>query len=362
MKRSRKAASGRERALGQAESSLTPQLSPSQTWPSQSAESASRSTTRQARIRLNDQSGALIIYLVVMQLIGPAVAAALIVILQSMRKQMVSVDTVVSQIDGKYAGVMNLVCAATAFVFWIATHKRQIADPGPDGVFHRRLRRMTPWVLLGCMALLLTGQSLSTIYDQGFNWVIHRLSLRATTSSEMIEAASGSTAMFLYVSFFGPVVEEVVFRGVIMNSLKPYGKVFAIITSSTMFAFFHSDISQGLFAFCIGLVLGYVACEYSIFWSILLHIANNLLISNLGSMAVSSLPGPAKDWVDPVLLVGGLLLGALVLYLARGRVRGFILANRASKGIYASWGGLWFIVYLILQILVTAMEFAPSVS
>ncbi|WP_161522247.1 CPBP family intramembrane glutamic endopeptidase [Bifidobacterium xylocopae] len=314
---------------------------------------------KQVRIALNEQSGALILYLVVMQLIGPAVAIAFIVMMESARHQPVSVDTALAQMDTRFAGVLNLVCVVSAFVFWILTHKRQIADPGSTGVFHRREHRMTPLVFLGAVALLLTGQAVSSVYDLGFNWVVEHLQLKVSTSSEAIQAASGSAVMFFYVSFFGPVVEEIVFRGVIMNALKRYGKVFAIITSAAMFGFFHSDLSQGLFAFLVGLVLGYVACEYSIFWSMLLHIVNNLLISNLGSLVISRLPSQAQDQANLGLLVFGALLGVLVLYLARERIRGFILANRAFKGIYASWAGLWFLVYLVLQVLLTTQEFTP---
>ncbi|BDR53573.1 hypothetical protein KIM372_14800 [Bombiscardovia nodaiensis] len=314
-----------------------------------------------ARIRasLNQQAGSLILYLVVMQLIGPAVAVAFQIILQSMRRQVISIDTALSQLNGPAAGLMNLTCVATAFVFWVLTHKAQIADTSTEGIFHRREHQMTLWVFLGAVALLFTGQAISSIYDMGFTWVLDRLQFKATTTSELIDAASGTVAMFVYASFFGPIVEEIIFRGVIMNALKRYGKVFAIVTSAAMFGFFHADLSQGLFAFCVGLVLGYVACEYSIFWSMLLHIVNNLVISNVLGFILDKLPTQAQDWANLAMIVVGILLGLLVVYLGRVRIRAFIESNRAYKGIYGSWAGLWFIVYLVLQVAITALEFAP---
>ncbi|BDR54147.1 hypothetical protein KIMH_02580 [Bombiscardovia apis] len=315
---------------------------------------------KQIRTTLNLQSGSLILYLVVMQLIGPAVAVAFVMILQSMRHQLVSADTALRQIDGPFAGLMNLTCVATAFVFWILTHKRQLADTSTTGIFHRAEHKMTPLVFWGAVALLFTGQSISTIYDTGFTWVTQQLHLTASTTTEAIEAASGTLAMFVYASFFGPIVEEIIFRGVIMNALKRYGKVFAIVTSAAMFGFFHSDLSQGLFAFCVGLVLGYVACEYSIFWSIVLHVFNNLIISNGLTFLLGSLSQQAQNWVNLILLLAGIVLGVLVLYLGRTSIANFIENNRSYKGIYASWGGLWFVIYLLMQVGITAMEFSPA--
>lgn len=74
------------------------------------------------------------------------------------------------------------------------------------------------------------------------------------------------------------IVEELLFRKVILNGLLPYGKTFAIITSSTLFSLMHSNPSQFIFAFVAGVFFAYIALETkSVFPTIILHFANNFI-------------------------------------------------------------------------------------
>lgn len=80
-----------------------------------------------------------------------------------------------------------------------------------------------------------------------------------------------------YVCVLGPCLEEVVFRGAILRHLLPYGANFAIVTQALLFGITHMNLYQGIFAFAIGLLFGYVALNFSLKWAILLHIINNTL-------------------------------------------------------------------------------------
>ena len=79
----------------------------------------------------------------------------------------------------------------------------------------------------------------------------------------------------LYVVILGPILEEIIFRGAILRSLEPFGKNFAIVVSSLLFGLYHLSLFQGVFAFFIGLILGYCALRFSIKWAMLLHMINN---------------------------------------------------------------------------------------
>ncbi len=52
------------------------------------------------------------------------------------------------------------------------------------------------------------------------------------------------------------VFEELLFRKAIIDYLKKYGIVFAIIVSSLLFGLVHGNINQGIFAFIAGLIMG----------------------------------------------------------------------------------------------------------
>ena len=76
-----------------------------------------------------------------------------------------------------------------------------------------------------------------------------------------------------------PVTEELLFRGGRLRSLQPYGKRFAIFCSALLFGLVHQNLTQTPFAFGFGLLAGYVAVEYSILWSMSLHILNNAVLA-----------------------------------------------------------------------------------
>ena len=71
--------------------------------------------------------------------------------------------------------------------------------------------------------------------------------------------------------FVASILEEIVFRGVIMNNLRKYGIRVAIIINSLLFGLSHYNIEMIVPAFLTGIIFSYVACKYSIKYSILIH-------------------------------------------------------------------------------------------
>ncbi len=73
------------------------------------------------------------------------------------------------------------------------------------------------------------------------------------------------------------IVEELLFRKVILERLIPYGQGFAIVMTSVMFSLMHANPSQLLYAFTGGLFFGFVTVKTkSIFPSMLMHFVNNI--------------------------------------------------------------------------------------
>lgn len=73
--------------------------------------------------------------------------------------------------------------------------------------------------------------------------------------------------------------EELLFRGVILNHLKEYGNLFAIISSGLLFSLFHQSPLQTLHPFLTGMTFAFLVIKTgSILSSILLHFLNNLII------------------------------------------------------------------------------------
>ncbi len=129
------------------------------------------------------------------------------------------------------------------------------------------------------IVLLLLGSQFifilfSRLTELGFN--IFGYSIQEYIDS--IKVSDTGLGQIIYVAFIGPIFEELLFRGAILKALEKYGKVFAIVISSILFGLMHMHLFQSVFAAVVGLILGYVAIEYSIKWAILLHVLNNFIL------------------------------------------------------------------------------------
>jgi hypothetical protein len=97
---------------------------------------------------------------------------------------------------------------------------------------------------------------------------------------QMLQTPTG----LLYVCIVGPIIEELIFRGAIMRSLERFGLNFSIFISALIFGLFHIFTVQAVFAFLMGLILGYLASRYSIKWSILAHILINSVATGMDAL------------------------------------------------------------------------------
>jgi len=131
-----------------------------------------------------------------------------------------------------------------------------------------------------------------------------------------VGTAQRDMSMLLYIGIAAPVYEEILFRGFVLRVLRPYGKIFAIVSTAFLFGIFHGHILQSPFAFAMGLILGYTAVEFSLKWAIAVHMFNNLALG-IGFSYLSDWIGPElADWIYTALIYGCALI-ATVLILCR---------------------------------------------
>lgn len=85
-----------------------------------------------------------------------------------------------------------------------------------------------------------------------------------------------------------PIIEEYAFRGVLMNCMAKYGKLFGLIGSSILFALAHMQFAEMIPAFAMGYLLGGTTLRYrSIRPTIIIHILFNAFIYGLCVLPVS---------------------------------------------------------------------------
>lgn len=195
-------------------------------------------------------------------------------------------------------------------------------------------RPMDVRTFLKLLSVFMTAQLVVTILAQALESGLNAIGYSAM---ESIEAASGSSetiTMFLYASFVAPIVEEVVYRGFVLEYLRKYGKIFAIVTSALLFGIMHGNLIQLVFAFFVGLVLAYVAVEYSIKWSILIHMINNFVFAELIGIAGKVFGETAELLLSNVTIYGFFVAGVIVLWRNKEKIREYVDENKDSKQKY----------------------------
>ena len=97
--------------------------------------------------------------------------------------------------------------------------------------------------------------------------------------------------LFTYListGILGPILEEYIFRGYLYNKLKSFNKIkTSIILTSLVFALFHVNLIQILYAFIFGIILNIIYEKYqSLKLTIIIHISANVIISLIYSYII----------------------------------------------------------------------------
>lgn len=109
-----------------------------------------------------------------------------------------------------------------------------------------------------------------------------------TLSSVVMDMSLGE--VFLFTCVFAPVLEELLFRKLLVDRLTRFGEKTAILVSAFAFGLFHGNVTQFVYATLIGLVLAYVYCKSGkLIWSILIHLAINFTSGFLSVLMLKSL-------------------------------------------------------------------------
>jgi|GEM_PF-6266932 len=121
---------------------------------------------------------------------------------------------------------------------------------------------------------------------------VNTLGMLGVMATELLFNASGFTIfidimpddtalsfwlMNAYAVLLAPLVEEYVYRGVLLEGMKPYGERFAVTASAVLFGLTHGNLMQFLPAVLIGWFLGYIRMKTGS-WGVcvLLHALNNV--------------------------------------------------------------------------------------
>lgn len=221
------------------------------------------------------------------------------------------------------------------------------------GTLWTRGKPMTVGAFFGILAVFMSAQLFSQL---GIIATELGLNLFGLSLDEYLESASVSTdglSMFLYAGLGAPIAEEILFRGLVIRSMEPHGKRFAIFASALLFGMFHGNLIQTPFAFLVGLVLGYVALEYNIGWAMVLHMFNNLIVADVIPRLLSGLPEAVSDLIFWGVLIAFGVAAIVVLILKRRQIGEYLSREQEDQTCYQAFFTAPGIIVLLVELMLT---------
>ena len=101
--------------------------------------------------------------------------------------------------------------------------------------------------------------------------------------------------MLVAMVIIGPIVEELIFRKILIDRLSIYGDKMAIIFSSIAFGLMHGNLYQFFYAALLGLLLGYVyASTRNLKYTIYIH----MIVNFIGSIVTLKVQDAIIDFTD----------------------------------------------------------------
>lgn len=238
-------------------------------------------------------------------------------------------------------------------VFYLMMHKPAAA------VQKREKQRMSVKdfivVFLICMAATYLFNMVSVL----INYLIGVI--RQAPVVNPLEAVLGGNLIFqiLVTSVSAPIVEEFIFRKLLLDHLRPYGDKTAIWVTALAFALFHGNLSQALYALVLGMIFAYIVIRTNdIRYSIALHILVNLF--GTAVMPLMTAGGEMLAMAAGLLLIAFLISGIILFILNIKRIvihEGEITLDKSVRfrTIYLNAGMILYIASCICMFVIAIM-------
>ena len=187
---------------------------------------------------------------------------------------------------------------------------------------------LIPLILMG-MAVAMASNYAADIFET--NLSIFGLQNTAGTVESSAMTPFEIILNIISVAIVPAFAEEFAYRGLVMGSLKKYGRAFAVVASAILFSAMHSNTTQIVFTLPVGLIFGYIdIITDSILPSILLHFMNNFYAILFTILYTNSnLDERELTIVQLIIVLLFLVSGVLsFIYLTRSKKVSFSLSDK----------------------------------
>lgn len=207
---------------------------------------------------------------------------------------------------------------------------------------------------IGILFVFMSVQYIFSVFSFVGETTLNHFGFSMMSDLESATSYSTTISMFLYASIIGPISEELIFRGFVLRGFEKYGKNLAIIVSAVMFGAFHGNFIQGIFAFVVGIILGYVTLRYSIKWAMILHVINNFIFGDLmGHITKNMSEDMQTNLWGSIYIV--FLIGSIgILFAKRKEIKNYIIENKSS-GYIKAFSSIGMLLFLCVMLITAAL-------
>lgn len=196
-----------------------------------------------------------------------------------------------------------------AFPVFLVMMKKLMPD-GP-GAFGTAQLTAGGWVRLLFLSLGLTY--IGNIISTGITMLIGLIKgSEVVNPLAAVTQSSGTLPTFLFACVVAPVAEEFIFRKLIHDKIGRFGPRCYMLVSAFIFAMFHANLSQLLYAFVLGLLFAYVyVYTGKLVYTIALHVTINTIgsvLMPLLAMSGDTVLTAAAGFLMIVLIAIGIVL------------------------------------------------------
>ena len=261
-------------------------------------------------------------------------------------------------LEGGYASVLVLFTYVPQFlallIFWLIIRLIPKGEPGSS-------QFSFGWLF----QVFLMGYGVSTVLN-----VIGTILNKSAGGTDSVGDISSMVSTGLAVTFLipvviGPILEELIFRKLLIDRIRRFGEWNAVLFSALAFGLFHMNLPQFCYAVSVGLMLGYVYVKTGkILYTIIMHI----LLNGASSLIVlATTGGSAKGSIillsaAALLIVGGVIAGIILFFLKRKKLQfdssmpDAIPRGEVFRTAYLNPGVILYYAYCILMVVLALLN------
>lgn len=149
---------------------------------------------------------------------------------------------------------------------------------------------------------------------------------------QVMQESSSPLAMFLFACVLAPVGEELLFRKLLFDKIGRFGARVYVLAGGLVFALFHANLSQLLYAFVLGAMFCYIYVNTGrLRDTILLHVALNTVGSLVMPLLVAS-ESTAAVAAAGVFILASIAAGIVIAVRRRWKFAPMAPASAAPEG------------------------------